>query len=826
MRDAMNPLCHPVRTLAVMLALCVPPAATLAQTPSAAASVAKRLSFEDILRWKLPSKPVISPDGQRIAFLLTENEMEPSRVLVHLWWVHSETRQVRRLTHLDEVVAAPRWSPDGRWLGFVSGRGVDGKQKPQVWLLPVDGGEAFPLTRAPEGVLYWNWSGDGKAVFYVTHEAASTATASLREKLQREKKDTVVVEEEKLRQEIWRTSVESQEAERLSAGDFGLDEIYPSPDGKWLIYRANGTGDPDHDTRNNLWLFDAATRKARPLVERVGLERSIVWSADSTRVAFLAPREAALRYSQEEIFLMPVAWTGTRPEPQRLTRDFAGSIEGLRWPRGSAIFFAAEIRTGSRLFQVDTTDGIVRPASGETHYLSALDCTPDGAACAGLLETSATLPEIAVIRQAAGAEPQKLSDLNPQLKEFALGAQEVVRWKSKDGREIEGVLLRPVAGDPLKKQPLLLDIHGGPYGRRGNTLTTGNLSQAWAARGWLVLQPNFRGSSGYGHEFGLGSRGDIGGRDYEDIMSGVDYIIAQGWADPERMAVMGESYGGYMTNWIIGHGQRFRAAVSAFGLFSLLTDFSNSAYPSWENDYLGKFYWQDLPLFMDRSPQKFVQQMQTPALILHGEADENTFIANSQEMYQALKLLGRTVRFVRFPREGHGFIEPQHVLARFRETAAWIERHVPGFDEGGTLVSGDRVHQGGWELRVAEVLASDSLAGVKPHGRWLEVAIVLRAVEPTGGRTSILVFDNAGGEVSLLGSGRVFYPEGLVSETLGEKLLVKAGGGQVLAAVPDKDGRHTTLAFRVAFDLPADVREVVLKLKEFPGLRVTVPVRK
>jgi dipeptidyl aminopeptidase/acylaminoacyl peptidase len=803
----------------LLVPMLLSPGPNAAQAP---ATPLKRLTFEDILAWRLAASPVISPEGKKVAFLLTENQLEKSRGLTHLWWVEVESKQARRLTHLDETVAAPQWSPDGRWLGFLSGRAVDGNTKAQVWLLPVDGGEAFPLTRAPEGVRHWRWAADSKSVFFVTQESPAAAVATLRDQQKKQKNDAVVVDAEKYRREIWRAALSQQKAERIFAGDYGLAEITPSPDGRRLVFRANRTGDPDHESRDNLWLLDLSTRQAAPLVEREGQERSVAWAPDSTRIAFLAPREADLRYSQQEIFVMPVSWAGARPEPARLTRDFRGSIEELHWTRPGSICFAAEVGTGNRLYCADASDGVIRPVSSEAHYLAAPDWSADGSVAATLLESSSSLPEIAVLRMHGGpTEPQRLTDLNPQLTEFTLGAQEVIRWKSKDGKEIEGVLLRPAGYDAARKYPLLVDIHGGPYGRRANTLTAGNFSQAWAARGWLVLQPNFRGSSGYGHEFGLASRGDLGGRDYEDILAGVDFVVARGWADPERLAVMGESYGGYMTNWIIGHTQRFRAAVSAFGLFSLLTDFSNSAYPSWETDYLGKFYWDDLALYVDRSPQKFVQQMQTPVLILHGDEDDNTFISNSREMYQALKLLKRTVKFVRFPREGHGFSEPQHALGRLRETAAWLETHTPGF-AGEARAAVEGVRSGAWELRVVQSRWVEDYAGVKPRGNFLEVTVLLCSVEPAEGRYSVLVFDNAGGHVSLASGGRTYYPEGLVAETLGQKFLVKSSA-QVVAAGVEKSGGSATLAFTVAFDLPAIPGEAHVTVKDFPAVVLRLP---
>jgi acetyl esterase/lipase len=426
-------------------------------------------------------------------------------------------------------------------------------------------------------------------------------------------------------------------------------------------------------------------------------------------------------------------------------------------------------------------------------------------------------------------EPQKLTDLNPQLAQFALGAQEVVRWKSKDGLEIEGVVTKPAGWEATKKYPLLLDVHGGPHNVRSNTMTTGHYAQLFAARGWLVLQPNFRGSSAYGHEFGIANRADFGGKDADDILAGVDFVIAQGWADPERLALMGESYGGYMTNWLIARTKRFRAAASLFGIFNFITDYSNSEISSWEKDYLGKFYWEDLALYLDRSPAKHAADIHTPVLILHGDADTNTFISNSQEMYRALRSLGRTVRFVRFPREGHGFVEPNHVRAQYEEILAWLEAHALGLGAARARAALEPVRSGAWELRVGEVRAPETYGGLAPKGRFVEVEVLVRAIEPTTQRFGMLLLNNAGGDVWLEAAsgeagalGANHYPEGVVTETLGQRLLAKAQG-QVVAIQPDRDGAHSSLAVTIAFDVPAAARQLVLRVKDFPPVRTEIP---
>ncbi len=816
-----------------------PPAAPA--RPQPAAAPAAKLTIEDILRWKIASSPVISPDGHRIAFLIAENDFDLSRTVRHLWLVDTETPQLRRLTQSDDGASEPRWSPDGRWLAFLSARGPSADaardaRYPQVWLLPLDPGESFPLTRAPEGVRHFRWAPDGKSVYFSAREPWAPAATALREQARRRKQDTSTQDSDRRRIEFWRAGLENRRSERVFAGDPGLGAFEPSPDGHWIAFLANGTGDPDDGSKTELWLLHLATSNVRRMTRREGEERALVWSPDSTRIAFLARRVPEIRQSQEEVFVLsvpaaaaPAPAAATPQEPQRLTRDFSGAIDRLHWPRGEALYFAAAVRTGNRLFRLVFSEGLAKPASPETLFISSPDWSPDGGSCAALLQSADALPEIVLLRPAELlVEPVKLTDLNPALQNFAVAPQQVVRWRARDGLEIEGLLTRPPGAVPGARLPLLLRIHGGPFAHRASALAESAEAQAWAARGWMVLEPNFRGSSAYGHDFGAASRGDIGGKDLEDILTGVDFAVAQAGADSQRLAVTGGSYGGYLTNLLIARTRRFQAAATLYGIFNLISDFSNSDFPSWERDYVGKFYWEDISSYLDRSPAKDAAHITTPVLLLHGEEDNNTFISNSREMYQALKALGRAVKFVRFPREGHGFREPNHRIEQFRLMAAWFELHVPGVAPAArTLATGEGVRSGPWELQVAAVRTPESYAGVRPRGQFVEVEILLRALTPAEGRYSLLLFDNVGGEVQLQSPDKTLYPEGVVTETLGQRLLARASS-LVSAVVPGRDGsgagQPSTLALAIVFDASPGARDFVLRVKDFPPVRIELPL--
>jgi hypothetical protein len=301
-------------------------------------------------------------------------------------------------------------------------------------------------------------------------------------------------------------------------------------------------------------------------------------------------------------------------------------------------------------------------------------------------------------------------------------------------------------------------------------------------------------------------------------MTGVDAVIARGGIDATRMCVTGGSYGGYLTNWIIGNSDRFKAAASLFGIFSLITDFSNSENPNWDPGYLGKFWWEDHELYHAHSPARFVTQMKTPVLILHGDEDNNTFISNSKEMYQALRLLGRTVEFVRYPREGHGFREPNHQRDAFLRILSWFDRHAKsnGKKPRPTWRAGDTVSMKGRSLRVVGVETIGDYSGEKAKGQWVEVTFVVRLRD--GERAFRLKLS----DVRLALNQRRLRPSGIVAITLGEKILVR---GPVHVQVANRDRSvNRALACSVAFDAPKQGGGGLFSMRGFPKIHVRVPV--
>jgi dipeptidyl aminopeptidase/acylaminoacyl peptidase len=346
-------------------------------------------------------------------------------------------------------------------------------------------------------------------------------------------------------------------------------------------------------------------------------------------------------------------------------------------PNSRTIVFTTGVRTARDAFAYNLETGqYSRLSTGAA--ISSLTLSADGRRSAFIYE-SAAAPGDVYVSDAPFQESRRLTETNPQVNDLALGETEVMTWKSTDGLEVEGVLLKPVGFDPAKKYPLMVVVHGGPTGAFTNSfrVSYGDGGQFWAGQGWAVLYPNPRGSTNYGEKFMRGNIPDWGGGDYRDLMSGVDAVIARGIADPEKLAVQGWSYGGYMTAWIVSQTDRFKAAMMGAGLSNLPSMYNTTDIPG----YLGGFFKgypskATLALFNERSGLTNVDRVTTPLLILHGGNDERVPIGQPMEFYRALKDRGKTVELVFYPREGHGLQEYYHQLDRLKRQHEWIVRYT------------------------------------------------------------------------------------------------------------------------------------------------------
>ena len=419
-----------------------------------------------------------------------------------------------------------------------------------------------------------------------------------------------------------------------------------------------------------------------------------------------------------------------------------------------------------------------------------------------ILENAEQLPDVWVSNPNKSSSGQ-LTYLNPEISQIDLAKQEVFKYKSKDGLEIEGLLIKPDNFTKGKSYPLIVNIHGGPHGRVINTLLSSMEFQLFASEGYVVFAPNFRGSSGYDGSFDIANRGDIGGMDYEDIMSGVDFLVNSNIADPEKMGIMGGSYGGYMTNWIISQNNRFKAAVSKYGIFNLITDFSNSNNPSWEKNYLLHYYWENLDIYLNRSASNYVKNINTPVLIIHGEMDENTFISNSKEMYTALKYSGKEVEFVRYPREGHGIKEPNHRIDLMERCLNWFNKYLKGEPEAKSI--DEIVFSGDFALKIIEVNKIKSKTDEENVINEIKLNFI-------SDKSTEIDIDIESDIFIILEDGNEIPPKGMKVKIQDKDVFI-SGGKYTLSRTSDKSD---IIPLTLSFEVPKDMKSAKLKVKEFP----------
>lgn len=631
-------------------------------------------TIRDLIGLKYPSELALSPDGRFVAFTVRETDFRKSRYFRNIWRVSTRTGHIQKLTFGTDQNRSPRFSPDGNVIAFLSNRSYvkNGRlisNRTQIWILP-ERGDPWRLTNGTENVQFFRWAPDGNSIAFIVKKALPDSVRRIRKEQRSRGFDAKVVGKIGRPNEIWRVVLSDRTTQKLATVDPGLNYLAFSPDGKTLAFTTNYTGSENDAQKYDIFLLNIRSKTVRPLTEFPGPETSPVFSPDGKFVAYLSQTVPDIEFAQTDVSLITVKGGA----PKNLTANFDYAVTNFKWdPRGKRIYFDGAIRTASNIFSVNVSSGEINGLLTGTNCFSDFQISANGKYWAYLTEDSRSLPELTYFN---GKKTFRLSDFSDQLKPFPLGDQRVIQWKS-DNWTIEGLLVTPVGYQPGKPVPLIVAIHGGPYGRFQDRFRQYYQFQLWSNHGYAVLAPNPRGSEGYGDKFGQANRYDLGGGDYRDIMRGVDHVIQMGVADSTRMGVIGGSYGGYMTNWIISQTQRFKAAVSMYGIFSLLTDWSNSVQPSWEKMYFGNYYWEDLQPYLKRSPAFYVTNIQTPVLILHGEDDQMTFISNSKEMYQALHVLKRPVKFVVYPREGHGISrEPNHRVDVCRRALKWFDRYL------------------------------------------------------------------------------------------------------------------------------------------------------
>lgn len=645
-----------------MLAAAVPLAAQEADGP-------RPITVEEALFMPSWGSWTLSPDGERLAFTKSERDPEDYSTTSHIHLFEFAVDSMRQLTWSENGESSPEWLPDGRLL-FRSDR----DDETRWWVLHPDGGEAVRFIEddeAPNGAL----SPDFRRIAYTE----STDRPNQEEWDERvERGDDGYYAEHKLTwDQVWVYDIESGERTQLTEGEYDHSGPTWSPDGEWIAFTSNRTGtqmgDPDRSDNVDLFIVPSDSGAVRRLTDNPGPSRSPVWSADSRSIAYAASDLENHSANQMQLRVLEI----DDPEPRTLTADLDRSISGIRWSADSEhLYFTGMDGLDNRLWKVPASGGDPVDVLPDDDYIYSVQSTADDGSRWLITGSSLESPSDVFVSGPDGENLDFLFSPTDRMADYQVARSETLVWTGADGWEIEGVLTYPVDYAEGDRVPLILQVHGGPHGRYSRGFSTG--AQIWAARGYAVLQSNPRGSSGRSLEFSAANVGDWGGKDFEDIMAGVDHVIEIGVADPDRMGIMGGSYGGFMTFWAVTQTDRFQAAIGHAGISDWYSFYGQTDIP-----YLLEFGFDGLPWVAQEtyerwSPIQYADEVRTPLLITHGEQDRRVPIAQAEQYFRTLKKMGRTTEFLRYPRAGHGISEPLHRIHLDGEQAAWFERYIPG----------------------------------------------------------------------------------------------------------------------------------------------------
>ncbi len=798
----------------------------------------------------------IHPDGHRVVFEVDEASFADSTTSVHLWlteWVDPDMAAAmsaegsdrpgpedltRQLTFSAGSEWDPRWSPDGRYLAFLSDRpdpadtDEDSELTAQVWVMPADGGEARKLTSAKDGVLLYRWHPvDANILFVAQKPLPPPIEAVRRDDMDQRRIDPIVLPEVRRTRSIWSIPIENgSRPELIWHGDPGLMDFDVSPNGERLCFVTNYTGDPNEYHCADLWLVQAGTETgptAERICERAGDKSRLVWSPTGDAIAFLSSLDPDLSFSKQCAFVHRISDGQTDEGNSGLiqpAQEYDFDLSDLVWSRADGRLYAlASVGMGSAIVRFEALDSalaeIVKAAPRS--LIGNFATAPESIGFAWVSESLSALPEIKFTQDFHDIE--QLTAINLSFCErYEMPRCQLLKWSAPDGLAVEGVYISP--GEDVKPDhgapPLVVQLHGGPKGRAACTLLDYFLAAVWAAEGYAVLAPNYRGSEGYGNSFALASRFDLGRGDYQDVMAGVEACVKSGWADASRLGVMGGSYGGFLTNIAICESSKFSAAISMFGIFSLQSDAGTSSFSRWNREYLGAYPWEAPELYHRLSPATRAVGITTPTLIIHGEQDENTFIGNSLELYHALRTRKIDCALVKYPREQHGLSEPNHRIDEMRRCLSWMDRYLrPEICRraGEAVISADGDRQLN-VLRTSPVWLPGSLHSTSDEQSFmvLEVLISIHALR-AGLRSIEIRLEDVGLVVDGVGAETV-TPVGVMLDAQGGKRLLK--GNQLSVTHRVIEGFEEGLDVAFAFEAPTS-GSGELRILGFGAVRLT-----
>jgi len=652
-----------------------------------------QITATDLFMLRFVDGVTIAPDGSRVAWTVTHADGEANRNRRGIWVASVEGGDARQVTRGEKKDMSPAWSPDGTKIAFASDRGKTN----QIFILDLaHGGEATQLTtddaHAASAPI---WSPDGATIAYlcaVPSVPEPVHTVEYRDDTDKPKIITRAKYKydgagyfDHTRTQLFVISTAGGERRQLTAGTMGVGQIAWSPDGTRIAFASNRAEDEDRDSRVDIWTVDVASGALTRITPHDGQYGSPVWSPDGRALAFVGHTSPTKGSANERLWTAPVSG-GTPTQVTDFDRSIGagvlsdtGANDRVRpaWV-GDDLSFLAALDGTAQVWHVPASGGTPTQITAGAHAIAGWDVSPDGSLLAFGASTSTSPGELFCQRLASGS-PRALTTLNAALTDVDLAGREEFWLPAGDGtgERIQGWIVKPPDFDPAAKYPLILEIHGGPAATYG--VGWFHEFQYFAAQGYVVVYTNPRGSQGYGEEFCTSIYQDWGTKPLMDVLAAVDHVIEQGYIDTDRLYATGGSYGGYLTNWVVTHSDRFRAAAtqragSDMGAFILTTDEGTL----WGADYFGGMPWEEPEIYAQNSPITHIAHCRTPLLIEHEEADHRSPLFLAEQMYNALHKLGVETELILYPKESHGMSRdggPLHRVDRLQRIVGWFERH-------------------------------------------------------------------------------------------------------------------------------------------------------
>lgn len=619
--------------------------------------------------------PRVSPDGKRVVYTISDAVMtaDKSEFVTQIWLASTDGKENFQLTFNDKSSTNPKWSPDGNWIAFTSNR-KDNKNN--IYVLPLRGGEAEQITDVKTSVANFEWSPDGKWVAFTMADAK----AEDEEKNDKARNDFRWVDENVKMARLYMIPVQKdangkREPKKLTTDDYHVGGFDWAPDGSRIVFSHVKSPLANDWTTSDVSIVEVASGKTTVFVNTPAAEDAAQYSPDGKWIA-MTVSDNPPRWAQSGLIQVYSVAGG---QPKALAASYDGQPNLAGWSAdGKRIYFSEAKGTGTQLYAIDVAANKIEEIKSTPAVYGAFSLNRPGTMFSFVRQTSDT-PGEAFVTTVANFAPVQVSKANSSVKLPAVGKTEVINWKSTDGRDIEGLLTYPVGYQSGQKVPLILNIHGGPAGVFQQSFLGGRGAYPLAAfsnKGYAILRPNPRGSSGYGAEFRRANSKDWGGADYQDLMTGVDKVIAMGVADPERLGVMGWSYGGFMTSWIVTQTSRFKAASAGAPVTNLMSFNGTTDIPSFVPDYFSGQSWDIIDTYQKHSAMFNVKGVKTPTMIQHGEADVRVPISQGYEFYNALKAQGVPTRMLVLPRQPHGPNEPKMQVAAMQANLEWFDKYI------------------------------------------------------------------------------------------------------------------------------------------------------